>query len=102
MGTRALCKKNIFLIFFYKVGWSLHSKGIYFPPARFGLNHQHNKDTNYFTNDKIIKKILNNEINHPFDKFILPGEKTAKSVTERLGDGTLNQEDDAFINSIFD
>jgi len=61
-----------------------------------------NKDTNYFTNDKIIKKILNNEINHPFDKFILPGEKTAKSVTERLGDGTLNQEDDAFINSIFE
>jgi len=26
-GTSALCKKNIFLIFFYKAGWSLHSKG---------------------------------------------------------------------------
>ena len=60
------------------------------------------KDTNYFTNDKIIKKILNNEINHPFDKFILPGEKIAKSVTERLGDGTINREDDVFINSIFE
>jgi len=24
--TSALCKKNIFLIFFYKAGWSLHSK----------------------------------------------------------------------------
>ena len=60
------------------------------------------KDTSYFTNDKIIKKILNNEINHPFDKFILPGEKAAKSVTERLGDGTINREDDAFINSIFE
>lgn len=60
------------------------------------------KDTNYFTNDKIIKKILNNEINHPYDKFILPGEKAARSVTERLGDGTLNQEDDTFISSIFE
>jgi len=60
------------------------------------------KDTSYFTNDKIIKKILNNEINHPFDKFILPGEKAARSVTERLGDGTINREDDAFINSIFE
>ncbi len=60
------------------------------------------KNTNYFTNDKIIKKILNNEINHPFDKFILPGERIAKSVTERLGDGTINKEDDIFINNIFE
>lgn len=63
---------------------------------------QINNDTNYFTNDKIIKKILNNEINHPFDKFTLPGEKVAKSVTERLGDGTINKEDDIFISSIFE
>ena len=60
------------------------------------------QDSNYFINDKISKKILNNEINHPYDKFILPGEKVAKSITERVGDGTINTNDDIFLTSLFE
>ena len=59
-------------------------------------------DSNYFINDKITKKILNNEINHPYEKFILPGEKAAKSITERVGDGTINTNDDVFLTSLFE
>ena len=73
----------------------------------FDYNQKHiegkiNPDTNYFINDKIIKKILNNEINNPYEKFILPGEKSSKSITERFGDGTINEKDDKFLTSIFD
>jgi len=66
------------------------------------INNQISKDNNYLTNDKIIKKILNNEIKHPFEKFLLPGETEAKSITERVGDGSINLDDDNFFNNIFE
>ena len=66
------------------------------------INNKINKDTNYLTNDKIIKKILNNEIKNPFEKFLLAGETEAKSITERVGDGSINLDDDNFFNNIFD
>jgi hypothetical protein len=59
-------------------------------------------ESNYFINDKITKKILNNEINHPYEKFILPGEKVAKSITERVGDGVINTNDDVFFTNLFE
>ena len=58
MGDKCVCQIIIDPLFFFirQVGvvspdharGSLHSKGIYFPPARFGLNHQHNKGTDNF------------------------------------------------------
>ena len=66
------------------------------------IDNKISKDTNYLTNDKIIKKILNNEIKHPFEKFLLSGETESKSITERVGDGSINLDDDNFFNNIFD
>ena len=66
------------------------------------INNQISKDNNYLINDKIIKKILNNEIKNPFEKFLLGGETEAKSITERVGDGSINLDDDNFFNNIFD
>jgi len=66
------------------------------------IDNKISKDNNYLTNDKIIKKILNNEIKHPFEKFLLAGETEAKSITERIGDGSINLDDDNFFNNIFD
>ena len=59
-------------------------------------------DTDYIVNDKIIKKILNKEIRDPFDPFLLPGEEKAKSITQRVGNGTINLDDDNFFNNIFE
>lgn len=66
------------------------------------INNKINLDTDYITNDKIINKILNEEINNPFEKFLLPGENIAKSVTERIGDGSVNLDDDDFFTKIFE
>lgn len=66
------------------------------------IDNKISKDTNYLTNDKIINKILNNEIKNPFEKFLLAGETEAKSITERIGDGSINLDDDNFFNNIFD
>jgi len=66
------------------------------------INNKISKDNNYLVNDKIIKKILNNEIKHPFEGFVLPGETEAKSITERVGDGSINLDDDNFFNNIFE
>ena len=66
------------------------------------IDNKISKDTNYLTNDKIIKKILNNEIKHPFEKFLLAGETEAKSITERVGDESINLNDDNFFNNIFE
>ena len=66
------------------------------------INNKISKDNNYLTNDKIIKKILNNEIKHPFQEFLLSGETEAKSITQRVGDGSINLDDDNFFNNIFD
>jgi len=66
------------------------------------VNNKINLDTDYISNDKIINKILNEEINNPFEKFILPGEKIAKSVTERVGDGSINLDDDDLFTKIFE
>lgn len=59
-------------------------------------------DTDYIVNDTIIKKILNKEIRDPFDPFLLPGEEEAKSITQRVGNGTINLDDDNFFNNIFE
>jgi|TARA_R100000081_G_scaffold51878_1_gene25125 hypothetical protein len=66
------------------------------------INNKISKDNNYLTNDKIIKKILNNEIKHPFQEFLLSGETEAKSITQRVGDGSINLDDDNFFNNIFE
>ena len=66
------------------------------------INNEISLDNNYLINDKIIKKILNNEIKNPFQKFKLAGEKDSKSITERIGDGSVNLNDDNFFNNIFE
>ena len=66
------------------------------------INNKISLDTDYISNDKIINKILNEEINNPFEKFLLPGDKVAKSVTERIGDGSINLDDDDFFTKIFE
>tara|TARA_R100000951_G_scaffold85912_1_gene73622 strand:- start:4118 stop:5722 length:1605 start_codon:yes stop_codon:yes gene_type:complete len=66
------------------------------------INNQISKDNNYLINDKIINKILNNEIKNSFEKFTIDGETEAKSITERVGDGSINLDDDNFFNNIFD
>lgn len=66
------------------------------------INNEISLDNNYLVNDKIINKILNNEIKNPFQKFRLSGEKNAKSITERVGDGSVNLNDDNFFNNIFE
>lgn len=66
------------------------------------INNQISLDNDYLINDKIIKKILSNEIKNPFQKFKLTGEKESKSITERVGDGSVNLSDDNFFNNIFE
>ena len=66
------------------------------------INNEISLDNNYLINDKIINKILNNEIKNPFQKFRLSGEKDVKSITERVGDGSVNLNDDNFFNNIFE
>jgi len=66
------------------------------------INNEISLDNNYLTNDKIINKILSNEIKNPFQKFKLAGEKDSKSITERIGDGSVNLNDDNFFNNIFE
>ena len=65
------------------------------------INNKISLDNDYSINDKIINKILNNEIKHPFQKFKLVGEKDAKSITERIGNGSTNLQDDNFFDNIF-
>lgn len=59
-------------------------------------------DTDYLVNDKIIKKILNNEIKNSFQTFMLPGETEAKSITERIGDGKINLDNDNFFSDVIE
>ena len=59
-------------------------------------------DTDYLVNDKIIKKILNNEIKNSFQTFMLPGETEAKSITERIGDGQINLDNDNFFSNVIE
>jgi len=66
------------------------------------INNEISKDNNYLVNDKIINKILNNEIKNSFEKFTLAGETEAKSITERIGNGSINLDDDNFFDNIFE
>ena len=66
------------------------------------INNEISLDNNYLTNDKIINKILNNEIKNSYEKFKLTGETEAKSITERIGNGSVNLDDDNFFNNIFE
>ena len=66
------------------------------------INNKISIDTDYISNDKIINKILNEEIKNPFEKFLLAGEQVAKSVTERIGEGSVNLDDDSFFTKIFE
>jgi len=66
------------------------------------LNKEISLDTDYITNDKVINKILSGEINTSYDKFILPGESEKKSITERIGDGSINLNDDNFFTNIIE
>jgi hypothetical protein len=59
-------------------------------------------DTDYVINDVIIDKILNKEIENPFQRFTLPGESESMSITERVGLGYINLDDDNFFNNLFD
>ena len=66
------------------------------------INNEISRDNNYLVNDKIINKILNNEIKNSFEKFTLAGETEPKSITERVGNGSINLDDDNFFNNIFE
>ena len=49
MGDKCVCQIIIDPLFFFIRQVGVYTpRGLYFPPARFGLNHQHNKGTDYF------------------------------------------------------
>ena len=57
-------------------------------------------DSNYNTNSSIVDKINLGEIKNTKDGFLLEGEKEPKSILERAGDGSLNDNDLNFLTTI--
>lgn len=66
------------------------------------INKTINYDTDYAINEVIIQKILNKEIENPFQKFTLTGEDQALSITERVGLGYINLDNDNFFTNLFE
>jgi len=57
-----------------------------------------NNKNDYYKNFEIQKKILSGEIIDHLTKFILPGEKEPKSITDRVGSGISKSEFGFYIN----
>jgi len=57
-------------------------------------------DSNYNINSSIVDKINLGEIKNTKDGFLLEGEKEPKSILERAGDGSINDNDLNFLTTI--
>ena len=66
---------------------------------KINLN-QFSFDSNYNTNSSIVNKINLGEIKNTKDGFLLEGEKEPKSIMERAGDGSVNDNDLNFLTTI--
>ena len=64
------------------------------------INKQFSFDTNYNTNTDVISKILSGEVKNTKTKFLLAGETESKSILERAGDKTINNNDVTFLSDV--
>ena len=83
----------------FKTGDQNYDKQITELNDKINLN-QFSFDSNYNTNSSIVNKINLGEIKNTKDGFLLEGEKEPKSILERAGDGSLNDNDLNFLTTI--
>ena len=83
----------------YKTGDQNYDKQITELNDKINLN-QFSFDSNYNTNSSIVNKINLGEIKNTKDGFLLEGEKEPKSIMERVGDGSVNDNDLNFLTTI--
>ena len=83
----------------FKTGDQNYDKQITELNDKINLN-QFSFDSNYNTNSSIVNKINLGEIKNTKDGFLLEGEKEPKSIMERAGDGSVNDNDLNFLTTI--
>jgi len=66
------------------------------------INKKISENTDFQYNSKIINKILKGEISNSMEKFILEGESESLSITERVGSGKINLDNDEFFTNLFE
>jgi len=64
------------------------------------VNKEFSFDTNYNTNTDVISKIASGEIKNTSTKFLLAGETEPKSILERAGNKTINDNDFKFLSDV--
>lgn len=64
------------------------------------VNKEFSFDTNYNINTDVISKILSGEIQNTSTKFLLSGETEPKSILERAGNKTINDNDFKFLSDV--
>jgi len=64
------------------------------------VNKEFSFDTNYNTNTDVINKIASGEIKNTSTKFLLAGETEPKSILERAGNKTINDNDFKFLSDV--
>jgi hypothetical protein len=64
------------------------------------VNKEFSFDTNYNTNTDVISKIVSGEIQNTSTKFLLAGETEPKSILERAGNKTINDNDFKFLSDV--
>lgn len=83
----------------FKTGDVNYDKQITILNDKINLN-QFSFNSNYNTNSSIVDKINLGEIKNTKDGFLLEGEKEPKSILERAGDGSINDNDLNFLSTI--
>jgi hypothetical protein len=64
------------------------------------VNKEFSFDTNYNINTDVIRKISSGEIKNTSTKFLLAGETEPKSILERAGNKTINDNDFKFLSDV--
>ena len=64
------------------------------------INKQFSFDTNYNINTDVISKIISEEVKNTKTKFLLAGETESKSILERAGNKTINNNDVTFLSDV--
>jgi GH24 family phage-related lysozyme (muramidase) len=64
------------------------------------VNKEFSFDTNYNINTDVISKIVSGEIQNTSTKFLLSGETEPKSILERAGNKTINDNDFKFLSDV--
>ncbi len=83
----------------FKTGDINYDKQITILNDKINLN-QFSFNSNYNTNSSIVDKINLGEIKNTKDGFLLEGETEPKSILERAGDGSINDNDLNFLSTI--